>query len=137
MVLTLVLLACLALFLLECFGSVFSSYIIASDSLALSKARNCGIYKPQIGGPSVVNASRNIDQETETDAGNYARTCYDEPSGADGCGFFATQKIPFNEYHDQPCPFEKEVCPEDGSKAYTLETEIVSAADLGINAAKT
>ena len=129
--------SCAALFVLECAGSIFTSFLVVNGDLAISQAPGCGIYKPPLGGPMIVNASRNIDQETEIDANQYAANCFDADNGADGCNFYSKQKIAIHEHHDQPCPFGADICPEDGTKGYSLETVIFSASDLGINAAET
>ena len=128
-----VLVTCAALFTLEGAASVFSADLIVTDDLALSQAKGCGVYRMALGGSATSNASRNIDQVTETDAASYADLCYDKPDGTDGCNFFVDQQIPFRELENQPCPFGESLCPEDGSLAYGFETDLFPITKLGIN----
>ena len=128
-----VIVTCAALFTLEGAASVFSSDLIVTDDLALSQAKGCGVYRPALGGSTISNASRNIDQVTETDAASYADLCYDKPDETDGCNFFVDQQIPFRDLEDQPCPFGESICPEDGTLAYGFETDLFHITKLGIN----
>ena len=128
-----VLISCAALFTLEGAASVFSADLIVSDDLALSQAKGCGVYRTALGGSATSNASRNIDQVTETDAASYADLCYDQPDGTDGCNFFVDQQIPFRDLENQPCPFGESLCPQDGSLAYGFETDLFPITKLGIN----
>jgi hypothetical protein len=109
---------------------------LAVGPVVLSQHPDCGVwwFSPEPSPKSDQSTSygwSSFGQEVE--AGEYARKCYHDGPGTDGCNSFLTQKIPYDKYPNSPCPFEESLCAEGRSSAYTLTTGIISAKYLGIN----
>jgi hypothetical protein len=101
---------------------------IASQPISLSASSDCGIW---VLDPSV-NSISPFNYMQEKEAGDYATKCYNASDGADGCNFFFSQNIPFDEVDEASCPFADGFCLENHN-SYTLTTGLVSSKVLGIN----
>lgn len=123
---------------------VFSSAIIISDSVALSRHPRCGMYldeadttnsSSQVGDP-LYDGRRKYLYDVESDCGQYARQCYHAGDDADGCNFFYMRSFNYSIKHNDTCPFRGDLgylCHDGPSSAFTLSTDSIKAKDLGIN----
>ena len=112
----------IGIFVAESTGSVLSASIV-SDTVAVASSSRCFI--PWSG---FLGQYRR--------ATIYGQQCYDKPQGSDGCNYFFSQEIPYNELLNDTCPFSNDLCGTGLNGSYTLDTEYIDSASIGINAAK-
>ncbi len=87
---------------------------LATDSKALSTHPDCGLYE----NPTNVSDQAGLKPESfnaESESAQFAESCFHAEDGADGCGFFLQQSIPYS-ISDAPCPFQDvTMCLDEGS----------------------
>ena len=115
-----------------------SSARIASDRVGLSSSQHCGLWEFDTGaGDEPARRDDRHNYQKETQASQYARTCYIAPdlTSTLSCGFFYNQSIAFGTKIGQRCPFEsQELCFDGLYSAVTFDTGPVDASIIGINA---
>ena len=116
----------LGIFVAESTGSILSAAIVG-DSTALASSTRCSID---------TEYWHNIVSGSRARAAAYAKQCYNARIGADGCNFFYSQSIPYNERSNETCPFMSQTCAFGPSGAVSFDTGLLDAGVLGLNAAK-
>jgi hypothetical protein len=107
--------------------AVYSAWI-ATQLPALSESAKCGVWALD----SAVNFLSVFNYMQEKEAGDYANRCYNAPEGSDGCNFFVTKSLDFEEKNETACPFADGFCLEENN-SYTLSTGLISSKELGFN----
>lgn len=120
-------LLCITFFATITIMSVYSAWI-ATQLPALSASDKCGIWALD----SSVNFLSVFNYMQEKEAGDYANRCYNAREGSDGCNFFVTKSLDFEEKNETACPFADGFC-LDENNSYTLSTGHISSKELGFN----
>ena len=113
------------IFVAESTGGIFSANIV-SDLVALLVPSGCGIY--------MVNDRLERFNRYRT-AIEYRDQCYKKDAPTEGCDHLYISTLPYAEINNDECPFEGQAC-LGSAMAYTLDTGLLDANNLGINTAK-